>query len=79
MEKENEETDIYVDLMDLKRYHIVPALRLYNRLMHQEFVQVREEQQLAEKTNLAVQTFNDFVTEYSTPPETNPFVPFDEM
>ena len=79
MEKENEETEIYEDLLDLKNNHIVPALRLYNKLVSQEFVRVRDEQEFAERTNRAVETFNSFVKDYSVPPDSNPFVPFDEL
>ena len=79
MGKENQWTEIYVDLLELKRNHIVPALRLYHCLSRGELVKVRDEQELAERTNTAVETFNSFVTDYSAPPATNEFVPFDEL
>ena len=77
-EKENEETEMYKDLVDVKEL-TVSALRLYNRLMRQEFVCVTDEEELFEKMELAVKTFNSVVTYYSTPPESNEDVPFSVM
>ena len=55
-EKEKKETEVYVDLLDLKRNHVLPALRLYHHLMQQEFVRYSDERQLFEKVNFAVRT-----------------------
>ena len=68
-EKENGETEVYVDLLSFKREHVSPAIRLYNRLNRQGFVHYRDEQALRFKVHFAVLAFNDLVEEYSTPPE----------
>ena len=77
-EKENEETEIYEDLIYIKGL-TVSALRLYNRLMLQKFVRFTDEEDLFEQMELAVNSFNSFVLYYSTPPESNPAVPFSEL
>ena len=68
-EKENGETEVYVDLLDFKREHVSPAIRLYNRLNRQGFIHYRDEQALRLKIHLAVSAFNELVETYSTPPE----------
>ena len=71
MEKENGETEVYVDLLILKREHVSPAIRLYNRLMRQEFIRYSDEQALRVKIHFAVLAYNKLVDECSTPPEGN--------
>ena len=66
------------DLVEVKEL-TVAALRLYNRLMRQEFVRVTDEQELFEKMELAVKSFNEVVTYYSTPPESKADEPFSVM
>ena len=68
-EKENKKTEVYVDLLAFKREHVLPAVRLYNRLNRQGFVHYRDEQALRLKIHFAVSAFNDLVEEYSTPPD----------
>ena len=77
-EKENEEEDMCRDLVEVKEL-TVSALRLYRRLIRQEFVRVMDEQELFDKMELAVKTFNSVVTYYSTPPESNTEEPFSVM
>ena len=77
-EKENEETEFYRELTEI-REHVVPALRLYNRLRRQAFVRVTEENEQFELAEVAVKKFNAFVLEHSIPPDTNDYVPFDEL
>ena len=74
-EKENEEEDMSRDLVEVKEL-TVDALKLYRRLMRQEFVRFTDEQELFDKMELAVKCFNDVVRFYSTPPENTDDVPF---
>ena len=78
MEKENEETELYPDLMELREY-IGPVLRLSNRLLQEEFVRFTEEEELFEKMEIAVKRFNALVTHYSIPPESHSVVLFSEL
>ena len=57
-----------VGLIELREC-TVPALRVYNRLMQQEFVRFTDEQELLEKMEIAIKTFNSLVTEYSVLPK----------
>ena len=66
------------DLVEVREL-TVSALRLYHRLMRQEFVRVTDEEELFEKMELAVKTFNEVVTYYSVPPESNADEPFSVM
>ena len=59
-EKENEETEFYGELVEIREYALV-GLRLYNRLRRQEFVRLSEEYELFEKAEVAVKKFNAFV------------------
>ena len=68
-EKENKKTEVYVDLLGFKREHVLPAIRLYNRLVRQEFVRYSDEQALRVKIHFAVLAYNKLIDEYSTPPE----------
>ena len=77
-EKENGETEFYVELEDI-REHAMIGLRLYNRLRRQEFVRLTDEYKLFELAEIAVKKFNAFVIEHSIPPDTNEYVPFDEL
>ena len=77
-EKENEEEDMSRDLVEVKELTVI-ALRVYRRLMRQEFVRVMDEQDLFNKMELAVKCFNDVVRFYSTPPESNEDVPLSEL
>ena len=77
-EKENEEEDMCRDLVEVKELTVV-ALRLYRRLIRQEFVRVTDEQELFDKMELAVKCFNDVVRFYSTPPGSDSVVPFSEL
>ena len=74
-EKENKDTEIYEGLVYIKGL-TVSALRLYNRIMQREFVRLSEGEELFERMELAVQSFNEFVLYYSTPPENTDDVPF---
>lgn len=47
--------------------------------MQQEFVRFTDEQELFEKMELAVISFNAFVLKHSVPPEENRYVSFDEL
>ena len=78
-EKENSECPLYEELVELNRDLVLPALRLYDRLMSQEFVRVREQQELAERTNRAVGTFNELVMEFSIPPFEGHDTPFRDL
>ena len=77
-EKENEEEDMSRDLVEVKELTVI-ALRLYRRLMRQEFVCVTDEQELFDKMELAVKCFNAVVRFYSTPPGSDSVVPFSEL
>ena len=77
-EKENEETEFHEELVEL-REHAVVGLRLYYRLHRQKFVHHRDEYKLFELAERAVKKFNAFVIDHSIPPDTNEFVPFDEL
>ena len=77
-EKENEEEDMSRDLVEVKELTVI-ALRVYRRLMRQEFVRVTDEEDLFNKMELAVKCFNDVVRFYSTPPESNEDVPLSEL
>ena len=77
-EKENEEEDMSRDLVEVREL-TVNALKLYRRLMRQEFVRFTDEQELFEKMELAVKCFNAVVRFYSTPPENTDDVPFSEL
>ena len=80
VEKENEEPELYEDLMELREYiGPVSPVRLSNRLSQQEFVTFTEEQELFEKMEIAVKRFNALVTHYSIPPESHSVVPFSEL
>ena len=59
----------FLDLKQFKREHVLPAVRLYNRLNRTEFVRYSDEQQLRVKIHFAVLAYNKLVEEYSTPPE----------
>ena len=63
-EKENGETEVYVDLTGLKREHLAPSIKLYNRLNRQEFVRYSDEQALRTKIHFAVLAYNKLVEEY---------------
>ena len=77
-EKENKETEFYGELAEI-REHALAGLRLYNHLRRQAFVWVTEEDELFELAEIAVKKFNAFVLEHSIPPDTNEYVPFDEL
>ena len=77
-EKENEDTEIYEDLVYIKGL-TMSALRLYNRIMSREFVRLSEGEELFEQMELAVKSFNEFVIYYSTRPESNVVVPLSEL
>ena len=77
-DKENEETEFHEELVEL-REHVVAGLRLYYRLHRQEFVRLSDEYKLFELAEVAVKKFNAFVIEHSIPPDTNEFIPFDEL
>ena len=65
-------------MIELREY-VVPALRLYHRLRRQAFVRITEEDELFEMTEVVVKKYNAFVIEHSIPPDTNDYVPFDEL
>ena len=77
-EKENKDKEMYKDISDVREL-VLSALGLYNRLMRREFVRVTDKEELFEKMELAVKTFNSVVTYYLTPPESNEDVPFSVM
>ena len=77
-DKENEETEFHEELVEL-REHAVVGLRLYYRLHRQEFVRLSDEYKLFELAEIAVKKFNAFVIDHSIPPDTNEYVPFDEL
>ena len=77
-EKENEETEFFEELVEI-RLCALQGLRLYRRIRRQEFVHHRDEYKLFELAERAVKKFNAFVIDHSIPPDTNEFVPFDEL
>ena len=77
-EKENEETEFCDELVEI-REHALVGLRLYRRLKRQTFVRPSDECKLFELAEIAVKKFNAFVLEHSIPPDTNDYVPFDEL
>ena len=77
-EKENEDTEIYEGLVYVKEL-TMSALRLYHRIMRREFVRLSEGEELFERMELAVKSFNAFVMYYSVPPENTNDVPFSEL
>ena len=77
-EKENEETEFFEELMEI-RLCALRGLRLYRRIKIQTFVHLRDEYKLFELAEIAVKKFNAFVMDHSIPPDTNEFVPFDEL
>ena len=77
-EKENEETEFFEELVEI-RLCALAGLKLYRRLCRQTFVHHRDEYKLFELAERAVKKFNAFVLDHSTPPDTNEFIPFDEL
>ena len=72
LEKENRETEVYSDLLSLKREYVSPAIKLYNRLSKQEFIRYSEEQALREKVYYAVLVYEDLLNKYSRAGEGTP-------
>lgn len=70
-EKENAETEFYEELLELREL-AVPALKLYYRLMRQEFVRFTDEERLFDMMELAVKRFNAFVLEHAIAPVRDP-------
>ena len=79
MNKDNGENELYKDMSEFKREFATPLFRLYNRLISQEFVRLTDEERLSKMLDEALHRFNDLVTFYSTPPESNSVVPLDEL
>ena len=67
-EKENDGTEVYVDLKDLIAGHVVPAIKLYNRLRRQTFVRSSDYTELDLRTEQAVITYNNLVIDYCAEP-----------
>ena len=67
-EKENDETEVYDDLADLKVEYVVPTIRLYNRLKQQEFVRSSDYTELDLRTEQAVMVYNKLVMDYCLEP-----------
>ena len=72
LEKENEETEVYSDLLGLKREHVSPAVKLYNRLLRQEFIRYSDVQALREKVHFAVLAYDELIYKYTRPVEGTP-------
>ena len=77
-EKENKENEMYEEMNEIRLCALV-GLRLYRRLRRQEFVHHRDEYKLFELAEIAVKKFNAFVMDHSIPPDTNEYIPFDEL
>ena len=56
LEKENEESEIYLDLIEL-RDCVGPVLRLGNRVLRQQFIRFTEKEELFEKMEVVVKRF----------------------
>ena len=65
LEKENEEAEVYEDLLSLRREHVSPAVRLYNKLLRQKFIRHSEEQALRERIYYAVIAYEELIYNYS--------------
>ena len=78
-EKENKESELYGDMRDFERDFATPLFEFYNRLSSQEFIRFTDKEKLFKLLYKALHRFKDLVDFYSTPPESNTFVPFSEV
>ena len=78
-EKENVENELYKDMKEFKRDFLAPLLAFYNHLNSQEFIRFTDEEKLFRMLDEALHRFKELIDFYSTPPESNTSVPFEEL
>ena len=78
-EKENQDNELYKDILHFKRESLTPLLALFDRLNSQEFIRFTDEEKLFKMLDKTLRMFKDLIDFYSTPPESNTSIPFEEL
>ena len=78
-EKENQENELYKDMLYFKREFATPLFNFYDRLMQKEFIRFTDKEKLFKMLDKTLCMFKDLIDFYSTPPESHSDVPFSEL
>ena len=78
-EKENQENELYKDMLYFKREFATPLFNFYDRLKGQKFIRFTEEQKLFEMLDKTLCMFKDLIDFYSVPPEGPVSAPLSEV
>ena len=78
-EKENQDNELYKDMLFFKREFATPLFEFYDRLSSQKFIRFTDEEKFFKMLDEALQMFKELIDFYSVPPKGPVSAPLSEV